>query len=225
MSLKALASHISGAVDRCISFLCKSSTFATPDDKSGVRVNGKTFPTFLDMGGDMYYFDDKGDKVYLTDEQKKNDLVNVNEKFLGHVVRCYNTGSGVVRLMSHISYNDVMGVRSEMHYILRSTDVQNKVGKVISSIPSGWTPSNCSTVVDGFSVTEREECYGVPDGVGHLTVLARRSFDVELNVVSERFIVQSSGAGEYPIGMIMDDIPEPYVRVSCFSGNGGESLT
>ena len=73
LGLKTLGVYISDAINRCISFLCKAGAFHTPDDKSGVKVGGKVYQTFLTLGGDMYYLDNEGKKVFLTDEQKKTD--------------------------------------------------------------------------------------------------------------------------------------------------------
>lgn len=215
LGLKTLGVYISDAINRCISFLCKSGAFHTPDDKSGVKVGGKVYPTFLTLGGDMYYLDDEGKKVFLTDQQKKTDLSNINEKFLGHVIRCYDSGSGIVKVLGHLAYNGNMDILSKKYYVLRSCNLSYPSGRVLMSIPSTWNSTSCAKLEDGFTVSERVECYQKGGTSLVITVLAKRSYDVSLNLLGEKYVVVASNDPDYNAGRVLNAIPNTHVWKTC----------
>lgn len=215
LGLKTLGIYISDAINRCISFLCKAGAFHTPDDKSGVKVGGKVYQTFLTLGGDMYYLDDEGKKVFLTDEQKRTDLSNINEKFLGHVIRCYDSGSGLVKVLGHLAYNDNMDILSEKYYVLRSRNLSYPPGRDFTSIPSTWNSTSCEKLEDGFTVSERVECYQKGGTSLVITVLAKRSYDVGLNLLGEKYVVVASNDPDYNTGVVLNAIPNTHVWKTC----------
>lgn len=212
-----LAGAFGRGVDKIANIVGKwGSSQPVDDSKSGIKMDGKTYQVVVSLNGCYWYLDEEGKKhaVASIPATTEWEWVNIAEKVIKDFKTCYRTPGGKVEVWSWYLLNDEMEVLKETHRITDSTDMDNRTGKVLESIPEEWVMIDC----DLPDMTERDvtfikRCYRTPDGKVEIEGL--EAIDDKLSIRESIYNVIQSTDGNFPAGYTFRLIPENWARMVC----------
>lgn len=186
-----------------------------PDAYSGVKIGDETYPVMLRNDGCYVYFDERGRKHNLSEVPRADyEYVNIKDARMAIENKCYRTPGGQVEARIHTYMNNEDEVLSIRIVIINSTDMDNPVGKEMTSIPTEWVSVDCSIA----EMTDRElmyvdRCYETPDG--KVNVVGMESLDPRLGMEVAVYEVLRTTDENIAVGAVYSVIPGTWTRTVC----------
>lgn len=142
------------------------------------------------------------------------DFPDMTQREIIPVLKCFDTDTGRVQIEGYKIFDYEMGTRKEWYRVKQSTDPENPVGKLITSISDEWVEVVCDfTDMEDRDIEVTVECYKTPAGKVKLEVLT--SWDGNIGVRDKSYKVLETTDPSQPEGASFSSLPETWIRVVC----------
>ena len=142
------------------------------------------------------------------------EMDDMESRDIESYVECHDTGDGNVKVRRIVSYDAKVNERYIRYEVMESDNGGFVPGQRLSTLPAEWSLVSCDfTDMEDRMLSNTVECYRSTNGV--VRIIHTASYDGELGVRSESWVVVSSTDSGIHVGDKARSLWEGLTRIEC----------